>query len=62
MDKWVVKKMDTADALIAAMEAGTCRTNEDVKTIAESMGDTVRWRSEGVDVAQRCGKQEGAGK
>lgn len=49
MDKWVVRKKETADAIIEAMELGICQTNESVKIIAEAMGDTVRWRTEGVD-------------
>lgn len=46
MDKWVVRKRETADTLIAAMTAGTCRTNEDVKRIVARHGDSVRWLRE----------------
>ena len=46
MDIWEVKKPETADAIIAAMNAGICRTNADVEIIAADMGDTVKWYKE----------------
>ena len=46
MDKWEVRKAETADVLIAAMRAGICKTNADVEIIAADMGDTVKWYKE----------------
>ena len=57
MDIWEVKKPETADAIIAAMNAGICRTNADVEIIAADMGDTVKWY-----VEQKLSGAEGAGR
>ncbi len=49
MRKWIVKNAATADTLLAAMEAGTCKTEADVEAIAAATGDTVRWCSSEID-------------
>ena len=40
---WIVQKQDTVDAIIDAINAGTCTTESQVEAIAAQMDDTVAW-------------------
>ena len=43
MKHWIVKKPTTANAIMAAIEAGTCTTEAHVKAIADRYGDELFW-------------------
>ena len=43
MKYWIVKKPTTANAIMAAIEAGTCTTEAHVKAIADRYGDELFW-------------------
>ena len=43
MLSWVVKKKETADAILAATRKGDCCTVNQIETIAAEHGDTVSW-------------------
>lgn len=40
---WIAQKQDTVEAVIKAIKAGKCTTEEQVEAIAAKMGDTVKW-------------------
>ena len=42
---WVVQKQSTAEAILAAIDAGNCITESQVEAVAAQMGDTVSWAS-----------------
>ena len=42
---WVVQKQRTAEAILAAIDAGNCTTENQVAAIAAQMGDAVSWAS-----------------
>lgn len=42
---WIVQKNVTVEAILAAIDAGNCTTEEQVEAIAAQMDDTVSWAS-----------------
>lgn len=56
MLSWVVKKMETAEAILAATRKGDCCTVDQINAIAAAHGDTVSWLAPvpSVDLSRDC--------
>lgn len=40
---WIVTKNETVDAIIEALQAGTCTTEKEIEAIAAQFHDNVTW-------------------
>ena len=55
---WIVKKKTTEDAIVTAVKAGICKTEQDVEALAAQYGDKVSWASDGICTEDVTGKKK----
>ena len=55
---WIVGKKATEDAIVIAIKAGICKTEQDVEALAAQYGDKVSWASDGICSEDLPGKKD----